>query len=701
LISDDTGDVVVSVDLPLLERRGDDWYYTRLLDIDLSPYIPADSTVRLFAVVDADGQFFISDVRKMRAGPPDEPLDPQPESGSMLILSPEKLDWKDSEGATVYHVVVDDEYVANDLRESKWIVDFPFSPGTHTWYVVAENACGTTAGPTWQFTVQGCTPPNEPKEPRPGAQATLMRPPDKLDWSDAAGATSYDVVLDGLVVARDLSVSEWPVTVTLTARQHFWYVIAKNDCGYTRGATWICTLRPCTPPSRPTNPTPSSGETLSASPAKLDWDDCPTPASYDVYLDGALVASWLTTSEWTLNRTLGAGSHSWYVVARNACTFTNGPTWRFTITTGCTLPSRPANPNPTNNATLVSTPVKLNWSDALNATSYDVTLDGVVVANHLTVSEWVIDRVLDAGSHTWQVKARNSCGTTNGPMWRFIIACHVPGEPEDPNPIDNATLSRAPQTLDWSDVPGATSYDVVLDGDIAAYELLESEWVVDVSLDAGPHSWYVIAKNDCGESHGLTWRFTITAGCTSPSRPANPSPANNATLSVAPVKLNWADTANASSYDVYLDDSLVASGLTISEWTCLRTLNAGAHTWYVVARNACGTTRGPEWRFNVSCSTPATPSVRSPLNGETVSGKPSLLDWNDCTRASTYDVYLDGVRVASGLTASEWRVTGKISAGTHYWFVVAQNACGSTAGPQWRFVVTSGNNGNHNGNDDN
>jgi hypothetical protein len=63
------------------------------------------------------------------------------------------------------------------------------------------------------------------------------------------------------------------------------------------------------------------------------------------------------------------------------------------------------------------------------------------------------------------------------------------------------------------------------------------------------------------------------------------------------LKLNWADSARATAYDVYVDGVQVANGLTASEWTVSRHLIHSLHTWYVVARNACGSTTGPQWSF--------------------------------------------------------------------------------------------------------
>ncbi|NJL70622.1 MAG: hypothetical protein HC888_02880 [Candidatus Competibacteraceae bacterium] len=73
------------------------------------------------------------------------------------------------------------------------------------------------------------------------------------------------------------------------------------------------------------------------------------------------------------------------------------------------------------------------------------------------------------------------------------------------------------------------------------------------------------------------------------------------------MKLDWADTPNASTYDVYLkvdsgSFSKVGANLTVSEWTPSQTYLAASFSWYVVAKNNAGTTTGPTWTFTIQVS---------------------------------------------------------------------------------------------------
>jgi hypothetical protein len=91
--------------------------------------------------------------------------------------------------------------------------------------------------------------------------------------------------------------------------------------------------------------------------------------------------------------------------------------------------------------------------------------------------------------------------------------------------------------------------------------------------------------------------------------------------------------------------------------------------------------------FQVLCTPPGTPAGPVPANGETLASPPTLLNWTSSSGAFTYDVYLDGTRVAHDLTDSDWTVSTTIGIGQHTWYVVAINQCGSTQGPNWQFTV--------------
>lgn len=93
-----------------------------------------------------------------------------------------------------------------------------------------------------------------------------------------------------------------------------------------------------------------------------------------------------------------------------------------------TAPTASAAVTPTNGQSFYSTspPLSLDFSDATNATSYDVYLDGVLQGN-VNTSQWTPSVAFSYGPHTWSVTSKNSAGTTASGMFNFYIGKFVPG----------------------------------------------------------------------------------------------------------------------------------------------------------------------------------------------------------------------------------------------------------------------------------
>jgi lysozyme len=106
------------------------------------------------------------------------------------------------------------------------------------------------------------------------------------------------------------------------------------------------------------------------------------------------------------------------------------------LNTVTATPAAVATPNPANNASLAASPATLSWADSPLATSFDVNVDGVFKANVTGTS--YSPTALSAGAHTWQVWAKNSAGSTAGPVWSFTIVLPNVNPPTQPASIATA-----------------------------------------------------------------------------------------------------------------------------------------------------------------------------------------------------------------------------------------------------------------------
>src|SRR5207248_1144705 len=82
---------------------------------------------------------------------------------------------------------------------------------------------------------------------------------------------------------------------------------------------------------------------------------------------------------------------------------------------------------------------------------------------------------------------------------------------------------------------------------------------------------------------------------------------------------------------------------------------------------------------------PAIPVNAAPANGATTGTSNIVLDWSDCTNATSYDVYLDGTFKAN--VASSTYTIASLGAGNHTWYAIAKNNSGGEKGPVGNFTV--------------
>jgi len=95
-----------------------------------------------------------------------------------------------------------------------------------------------------------------------------------------------------------------------------------------------------------------------------------------------------------------------------------------------------------------------------------------------------------------------------------------------------------------------------------------------------------------------------------PAVPSNPSPADGATGVSISADLNWADSSDATSYDVYFGTTpspTKVANVTGSSYDPGTLDYETLYYWKIVAKNDCGDTEGPIWQFTTADTDP--PSI--------------------------------------------------------------------------------------------
>ena len=180
-------------------------------------------------------------------------------------------------------------------------------------------------------------------------------------------------------------------------------------------------------------------------------------------------------------------------------------------------PTAPVAGNPANGATGVSAPLTLTWS-AAGATSYDVYFGSTnppqaIETGQVTTS--YAPTIATGTTYFWQIVARNSAGSTAGPVWSFttVPTPVPPAVPGAPSPAPGAGGVAVSAALSWS-AAGATSYDLKFGvtnppPQVAAGQAASS---YRPALSAGTtYFWQVVARNAAGVTAGPIWSFSTVA----------------------------------------------------------------------------------------------------------------------------------------------------------------------------------------------
>lgn len=146
-------------------------------------------------------------------------------------------------------------------------------------------------------------------------------------------------------------------------------------------------------------------------------------------------------------------------------------------------------------------------------------------------------------------------------------------------------------------------------------------------------------------------------------------------------RLNWTTSANATSYDIYRNGSLYASGITGTQYLNTNVAGGTTYTYYVKAKNGSLGTNNANGTLTANtlvCN--ATPGSFTLSATATCSGSQSAMNltWTTSANATSYDLYRNGNLYAQNLTGNSFLNTYLITAGSTYTFyMVAKNANGT------------------------
>jgi hypothetical protein len=250
---------------------------------------------------------------------------------------------------------------------------------------------------------------------------------------------------------------------------------------------------------------------------RLQWTASIAATSYDVYRNGALLASGQAGPVY-LDSTVTAGQNYLYrVAARNSCGSRDSNEVGVTALSNCCPLPEAFTLTATAHCTGGSPQIGLTWTASTHATSYDVYRNGVSYAPGQVALMYTDSAVTAGTSYNYHVIARNVCGQVQS-----NTASATAGTPPG-----SFTLTVTPDCygspgvpafrIKWTAASGVTSvtaYDVYRDGTLLQADRNQTITWYDNTVAAGStHSYFIRAKNTCGTTDSNTASATAPSSC--------------------------------------------------------------------------------------------------------------------------------------------------------------------------------------------
>ncbi len=497
------------------------------------------------------------------------------------------------------------------------------------------------------------------------------------------------------------------------------------------------------PPNAPGDPSPEDGDTnvstfttLSVSVSDPDedsmditfynaFDDSVIKTKSDVASGSRATVNWSGLEPNT--------EYNWYAVANDSHSQTKSPEWSFK-TSDNYIPYQPSEPNPSDEATEVSTApiisVKVSDpdGDSMDVTFYNASDDSEIGTDNNVAdgdrASVIWSELSKDTEYSWYAVANDGYYGTESAVWSFTTIKPKNNPPEAPmNPIPDDGVSQVGTsptlTVDVSD-PDDDSMDVTFydadddseigtDNNVATGDSASVSWS-GLSFST-TYEWYAVANDSISESSSSIWSFTTgDIENNPPDEPMNPSPTNGATgISISPTLSVEVSDPDGDSLDVTFydadDDSVIGSETSVSsgntasvKWSGLST--STSYGWYAIASDSDLNNQSSTWSFttgSVENNPPNKPTNPTPNEGATdINTDPTLSvevsdPEGDTMDVTFYDASDDTIigrdtSISSGEVASiTWNGLSKIT--TYEWYAIADDSELENKSSLWSFTT--------------
>ena len=629
------------------------------------------------------------------------------------------LTWNSAAGATTYNLQLSDASDFSNLiidQTGIAVLTYAFAgldnDKIYYWRVSGTSAAGTSGwSEVWQFkTILGAPVLASPADNTKGVAVNGT-----LSWNTVTGATSYGFQLSDvsdfsnlLTDQSGLMDTEYNYSNLDNNTTYYWRANAANADGT---SAWSSEWEFKTILATPQLLTPALDSKGVLKTGTLTWAGVSGATTYDVQISEVYnFASYVInlagvgTNSYNYNLIDGK-QYYWRIRAVNA----DGNSAWSAIWYFQTSLEAPALIAPANMSTGMPFSLSLDWVDVGGATSYHLQVSKTSDFSNLIVNKTGIAATafVQTGNvlspytkYFWRVRAVNANGNGQwSASWYFTTFINNPALK---SPLDNSTGQPLSILLEWTNVAGASSYDLQLaESEDFGLMVMEENNLSALSYEYSglqhfkTYYWRVRAKN----ANGVTiwsdkWHFTTEVPV-----PELKSPADGSTDRQLSGTLEWNAVAGAESYVVYVYNNdgaperiiaqAVESGTSYHYAGLKQTTN---YTWKVQAvfPENIRSDWSELWQFTTRQTIQA-PILTGPADKSSQQAVNGSLTWQDVSGAESYGIQVSKYEdfnttvVSDNISATSYNYSGLKKGVKYYWRV---NATGNDGTSDWSEVWT-------------
>jgi len=359
--------------------------------------------------------------------------------------------------------------------------------------------------------------------------------------------------------------------------------------------------------------------------------------------------------------------------------------------------------SPADGANVNLTPT-FQWQSTTDGLSgldhYELWVDGSLKKDNLSVTTYTLSEAekLTEATHTWTVKAVDAAGLTRQASQTWSLSAALDHNPPTSfhllSPSNNSWTADTTPALSWQassdSETGLAKYQLYVDGQLKTDNINPaSTSVSSPALSVGAHSWYIVAVDNADNTRQSDETWTINIDNIAPNTFQLTGPGNNSWLSDTTPAFSWQASSDngigLTKYQLWIDGSLAQDNISGTTYTLSagQALSQGTHSWYVIALDGLSNSRSSTstWNVSIDITPPASFSLSSPSNGETVANLTPTFSWQVSSDGGSglaeYELWIDGVRNRDNLSSTSTTPASSLSEGSHTWYVKAIDNAGN------------------------